>query len=265
MVGVQRSARHHRTFAAEIASRNHSMPRVFGVCLLLVTTTYAQSQLQPFLEELNRALRAGDRTAVAASVRYPVTVSIGGVRVPFSTPAALLERYEDIFTPEVHAAVGRGMLAAVETHPGFMIGNSVLTIQAVEGQLKIVAIVVPPAEAVAASPEAAATNPRAPRRIGLRAGPKPTQFAGWLAAGTRDAYVLFVPKGHLLDVRLERGRGEATVRVVNAATGALLPSTATGAFISTGRAPVDGDYRIEVERTTADELALPYMLSVTIR
>ena len=68
-----------------------------------------------------------------------------------------------------------------------------------------------------------------------------------------------------VDVRLQRGRGEAVVHVVNAATDAPLASRAKATFVVTGRAPVTGDYRIEVQRTSQGDAPLPYMLSVSVR
>src|SRR5687768_1810515 len=57
--------------------------------------------LEPFLRELQRAVAADNRQAVAALVEYPITVFIGGVRVPMRDAAALTEHYDQIFTPEL--------------------------------------------------------------------------------------------------------------------------------------------------------------------
>jgi hypothetical protein len=135
--------------------------------------------------------------------------------------------------------------------------------RSVGGQIRITGIVVP-ARTIADAPPTPAT-PREPRRIGVRAGPKPSQFAGSLAAGTSDAFLVFVQKGQLLDVRLQRGRGEAVVRVVNAATGAPLASGAKATFVVSGRVPDSVDYRIDIQRTSSGEAPLPYLLSVSVR
>ncbi len=228
--------------------------------VLFATLAHAQPALQLFLVELDRALHRGDRAAVAASIRYPVIVSIGGIRVPFQDAQALLDRYEEIFTPELRDLISRGAEAT----------NNTLAVARVGSELKIAAIVVPPVDPNLGSsslpPTDRVVSPGEPRRIGLRAGPRPTRFAGSLPPGAADAYIVFVPKGQLLDVRLERVRGEAIVRVADAATGAPLnPRTAQGALVVTGRAPASADYRIEVQRTSAGESALPYMLAVSMR
>ena len=46
-------------------------------------------------------------------VSYPVTASIGGLRVPFADAASFLSRYDDIFNPLLRAAI-----AAVSLRPG---------------------------------------------------------------------------------------------------------------------------------------------------
>ena len=228
--------------------------RLAVVWVLFVTVAHAQAALQPFLIEIDRALQRGDRAAVAASIRYPVIVSIGGIRVPFQDAETLLDRYEEIFTPELRDLIARGSEVVTETREGFTFGNNALAIARVGSELKISAIVVPPADpalgASSLSPTDRAASPREPRRIGLRAGPRPTRFAGSLPAGAADSYIVFVPKGQLLDVRLERVRTEAVVQVADAATGAPLnPRTAQGALVVSGRAPASADYRIAVQRT----------------
>ena len=277
MVRVQRSPRYPGALAAAVSERrtkNEATPRriikppmyrLIAASVLLTMTVQAQSPIQPFLAELNRALESGDRAAVAALVEYPVTVSIGGVRVPFQSPAALLERFDDVFTPEVRAAVTAG--ASTETKDGFLVAASVVAVTRRGAHLKITSIVVPPpdTQTTAATPATDAANSRAPRRIGVRAGPRPTQFAGLLVAGATDSYVVFVQKGQLLDVRLERGRNEAVLRVVNAATGAPLGARAQGAPVVTGRVEASAEYRIDVQRTSSDDAPLRYMLTVSIR
>ncbi len=236
---------------------------VLACCWVFATAVHAQSTVQPFLFELTRDLQGDNRSAVASRVRYPVVVSIGGLRVPFQDPGALLERYDEIFTRELRDLLARAP-DVVETPDGFAVATNLLTIVRVGAELRIGGIVVPPAETGAGT-----VSPREPRRIGLRAGPNPTRFAGLLPSGAADAYVVFVPKGQLLDVRLERVRGEALVRVARADTGAPLnPRVARGALVVAGRAAADGDYRIDVERverTSVGDADLPYTLAVSMR
>jgi hypothetical protein len=242
------------------------MYRLITAWVVLALTAHAQSPIQPFMTELNRVLESGDRAAVAALVEYPATVSIGGIRVPFQSPAALVERFDDIFTPELRAAVAPGA-SITETRDGFLVATNVVAITRRGAQLRITSIVVPPPDPQTrtASSTPAEAAPRAPRRIGLRAGPGPTRLAGLLAAGATDAYLVYVPKGQLLDARLQRGRSEAALRVFNAATGAPLGAHLNGAPVVTGRVEASAEYRIDVQRTSTGDAPLPYILAVSIR
>ena len=58
-----------------------------------------------FVRELQRNLARDDRPAIAARVRYPLTVFVGGVRIPISSAAALIEQYDIVFTPALKAAI----------------------------------------------------------------------------------------------------------------------------------------------------------------
>ena len=46
-----------------------------------------------------RAVKAGDKAAVAASLRYPITVAVAGKRQRLADPAALIAVYDAVFTP----------------------------------------------------------------------------------------------------------------------------------------------------------------------
>ena len=224
-------------------------------------SAHAQIPLETFVAQLKRAVQANDRHAIAGMIRYPVAVRIGGVRVPFNDAAALLARYDDIFTPELRESIARGTEDVV--------------IEEIEGHLRITSIRVPAvAEGIAhqgqqaadAKPGAVTPSPRA-RRVAIRVGPRPTQIPGTLAGAAVDTFVLYLPKGKLASVRLERvPPGAAAIRVVHARTGVPLDArtSADGRFVS-GRPAEDGDYRIEVRRLGNDDGYLPYMLSLTLR
>ena len=66
-------------------------PRLVVACSVFVAAVQAQSAVETFLAELNRGLASGERAAVAAAIRYPVIVRIGGLRVPFESASALLD------------------------------------------------------------------------------------------------------------------------------------------------------------------------------
>jgi hypothetical protein len=230
-------------------------------------------EVEKFLGELQRASGSDDRNAVVSLIQYPVTVLIDGLRVPFSDSSALLERYEAIFTPTLRETIAR---AVAPDHPqlrrepiavnpdGVVIGNNAVVIERVGDRLRITGITVPrPNGGVAAAPLR-----QEPRRVGIRMGARPTRLSGALAASASDAYMVWIPKGKVLEVRLERVQNRvAVVRVKHAATGASLnPRTADGARVITGQALESADYRIDVERTGSGESApLPYVLSLRLR
>jgi hypothetical protein len=201
-----------------------------------------QVRPEPLLAEIGRALQADDRQHVASLMHYPLTVIFESVRIPFASPATLLERFDEVFTPEVR----RGLAAA-------------LTIERVNGRARVTAIAVP-----RAADDAPVATSRDPRRIAVRGGPRPTRMSGSLASGGLDTYLVFVQKGQLLQVRLDRGRTEAAIDVVNARTGATVNGAGRGVFA--GRVPESADYRISVRHTgPQDAPPLPYLLSVSIR
>ncbi len=218
-----------------------------------------------FLTQLQRASQANDRDTIAALIRYPITISIAGLRVPFADAASFLERYDDVFNAPLRDAIARG--SAIDT-------QSIVVTQ-VEGQLRISSITVPQfasGESADVVPQvdapAGTARKQEPRRVAIRVGPRPTQIPGLLARGATDALILYLPKGMLASGRLERvPAGAAVIRVVHAATGAPLAARtpADGRFVS-GRPSEGGDYRIEVRRTDkTDEAHLPYILSLSLR
>ena len=224
---------------------------------LVATAVYAQENAA-FLSELKAAVRAGDRQSVAGMVVYPAIASIGGLRLPIRTRDDLLQRYDEIFTREMREAIQRD-------------DPNVLELRAAGREWKITTMRVPSNAGRPSDAEAAEERPRfseeAARRLQLRVGPRPMQQSGSLAQGGIDTYVVAVPKGMLLDVRLLRVGRAAAVRVNNAKTGEPLnPHAASGSAAVIGRAPVAGDYKIEVRRTKSpDSAPLPYILSIGVK
>ncbi len=228
--------------------------------------------VEAFLVELQRATQAGDRAAIAAMLQYPITISIDGLRVPFAEAAAFLERYDDIFNPALRDAIARASVSA-----GGVIGANEIRLSEVNGQLRIVSIAVPHHTAGGGTPPVApverstgTARKQEPQRIAIRIGPRPTQIPGLLARGATDVFILFLPKGRLAGIRLERAPvGSAAIRVVHVRTGAPLgtraPAAADGRYVS-GRPPEDGDYRIEVRGAGGgDDEYMPYMLTLSLR
>jgi hypothetical protein len=217
--------------------------------VLSASAAYAQSSPEQFFDALRWAIRSGDRAAVIGRIRYPIAVRIGGLRVPFSDAAALLARYDEIFTPALVSEI-----------------TQQVRVQQINGQWRITAIDVP--DAGADPPPAAGVQTSEPRRVGIRGGPRPTRVSGALQPGGTDAYVLFVPKGRVLEVRVERVQGRAALlRVVHAATGAPFnPRIAGESRVVTGTSADSADYRIEIRRgDSGDPAPLPYVVALSVR
>ncbi len=75
-------------------------------------------------EHFWRALKAGDRNAVATEIRYPIKVSLNGKIKTLRSTAELLAVYDAVFTPDyrkaIAAAIPRNMFVRDE---GAMLGN----------------------------------------------------------------------------------------------------------------------------------------------
>jgi len=121
----------------------------------------------------------------------------------------------DIDDIAYYVAVESGSLELVGRVPltvnrdGLVIGTNAILIQQVDGQLKITSIVVPRPDSDADL--APVAHPQDPRRVGIRIGPRPTQVAGSLAPGATDTDMVWIPKGMMLEVRLERVPNRAAV------------------------------------------------------
>lgn len=237
--------------------------------LAAASTTSAQSpavdKASAFLAELQRAAARNDRQAIAALVRFPITVDVGaGLRVPIADAQAFAQQYDAVVTPAL-----RDTIAGASLKPGarvrvsvsgeqLVIGTNVVVAIAAGGTFKIVSMTVPPPTAGGRS--------SGPRRISVRAGPDPTQLSGSLAGNATDAYLIRAAKGQLIEVRITGVQGRDIVARVVDASGAPVDARAgEGVRAWSGRVAADGDYRIDVSRTTAGSDALPYMLSVRVR
>jgi len=246
---------------------------------ILVDTRLAES----FLRDLQRALAHDDRQAVAAMIHYPITVFVGGFRVPIADASALVERYDLIFTPALKSVVdqsGAGRASAAyplaSTGDSVTIGDTLIVAQSVAGSLKITRITVPlSAPALPTAPRAPTarsaaprTTARDPRRVVFRGGQAFTQVDGVLAPGETSSYIVWAPKGELLEVRVDGVRGrEIVARLVDDRNRAPIDARAGEGFRTwAGRVPASGDYRIEVVRLTKDgQRALRYVIVVRRR
>ncbi len=86
-----------------------------------------------FFTELQKAISAGDRRAVANMCRYPLSVNVGGKRRVVQNRAELISQYPRIFTLEVRRAV---LSLSAPIHlgwRGFMTNQGELWLDAVVG------------------------------------------------------------------------------------------------------------------------------------
>jgi hypothetical protein len=195
-------------------------------------------------------------------VEYPLTVFAGGWNIPVKDRAAFLKSYDAFFTDDVKEAIaGASTRLRIEPNVSFLPFGNVLRIKPIAGSFRIVAIVMPPP----------GTRVRAARRettrVSFPARQDWTAFAGSLAAGEHESYVVRARRNELLEVRIDGFAGRAIVAHVLDPAGVALDARARdGTRVWAGRVPTDGDYRIDVVRTTRDgEPALVYRLTVTLR
>src|SRR5204862_6076514 len=94
------------------------------------------------------------------------------------------------------------------------------------------------------------------------------QYAGSLAAGEHESYVVRAKRNDLLEIRLEGFAGRAVVaHVFDAATRTPLDTRSReGTRVWAGRVPAEGDYWIDVVRTIpSGDAVLIYRLTVSLR
>ena len=229
---------------------------------LLLLPAPADSRLETFLASVQRACTRGDRAALAAMIEYPFTVFAGGWNIPVKDRAAFLRSYDAFFTEDVKEAIaGASTKLRIEPNVSFLPFGNVLRIKPIAGSFRIVAMVMPPP----------GTRVRAARRETLRvsfpARQDWTAYAGSLAAGEHESYIVRAKRNEFLEVRIDGFVGRAIVAHVLDPAGAAVDVRARdGTRVWAGRVPAEGDYRIDIVRTTRDgDPALVYRLTITLR
>ena len=238
------------------------------------TASLDQRSVLLFVRDLHDKMSRDDRQAVAARVRYPLTVFAGDVRIPIADAAAFVTSYEIVVTPALKglvasAAAGGSAPGALTMNAEFAtIGADAVRIARVNAVLMITRIAVPlnatdvPDRATGAGggrhpPE------RTPHRLYLGVGQ--LRRAGALAIGQRDTYVISAAKNQLLELRITGVADRAIVaRLTSARTGKPVDERAqAGVRTWAGRLPDEGDYRIDVVRLdTGHEPRLSYMMTI---
>lgn len=222
--------------------------------LIVAVVLMAATSAEALMGELQRAVARDDRQAVAALVRYPITISVAGMRIPIRDGAALVQSYDAVFTPEIKAAI----------RDGSAIRNKLIQVSAVNGDFKITNL----ASLTRPGTTAGRAAPVAPRRLTFGTPQQLAQATGTLAPGGADAFVAFVEKGKLLEARIDRVRDQDVIlRVVDAKTGQPVDDkAAAGGRSWIGRVPESADYRINVSPgPQATSPSLAYLLVVRKR
>lgn len=258
------------------------LPVVFGTIVPQAAPS-ADSTARPASQEPDRAsarrmvatLREAaardDRAALSALMRYPLEVTVGGLRLPVPDRAAFLELYGSIMTAPMKRVINRarvpdqgsGNRAGRVASSGEISFEDALVIAPVRGDYLVTRLAVPVADNATGRGAAAS----APRSLTFRVG-RPTQVSGSLAAGGRDAYTFHAVQGAFIDARLTGVPGRTVLlRLVHADTGAPLDARAgAGTRVWTGRVGAPTPVRIEVVRQPdSGTETLIYTLSVTLK
>ena len=213
---------------------------------------------------LAQAISRRDRGAVADMVRYPPTVTVGGIGIPIRSRAEMLNVYDAVFTAELRclvdesAAKGAGAIRVYAGGASF--GDGRIHLEDVGGMFKIRSINVPPATGAAAPPNAP------PRRVSLKRGI--AQYSGRLYGDGADSYILTARRGDVVQARIEQFPGRsAALRVVEQKTGkALAQPGAAAPRLWSGTIKEPGDYHIDVVRLAPYCMpSFTYLLTITVK
>jgi hypothetical protein len=229
-----------------------------------------------FVRGLQQAVARDDRRAVAAMIRYPLTVFAGGVRIPVSDASDLERSYEAVFSPTLKLVIAQATLPGKGRPAGsgaivigtdrVVIAGDAVEIELVGGRLLITGIHAPLTAAAPRSGGSKNQGAHPPRRISIGFGR--IEHLGTLRPSGRDAYLLSARKNQMLDLRVTGVSGrDVVLEIVNNRTHAPIDAkTRAGVRSWVGRVPEDADYRIEVVRLTSRGAAdLPYTLLVSLR
>lgn len=224
------------------------MPPVVATILLSASlfgqssNSTADPKATAFTQRILSAMGQRDVDALAAMFRFPVTIQSGPLTIPIANRAALAKAYATVFTPELGCAIERGQKGALQLLPS---GDSFLITKVDE-----------PAGAAPAAP-----RPQ-PRHVDVPSGQ--VQFAGNLAVGGADRYIVAARQGDVLQARIERFQGRAVgVRVVDVKSGKTLSTGQPAARVVSAPVQQPGDVAVEVTRLTFCEPAVSYLLTLS--
>jgi hypothetical protein len=245
------------------------------LALLIAASSFAQSPAESaaqgkavaFTQRLLSAVSHRDIDALAAMLRFPLTVHAGSVTLPIGNREALTKGFETVFTPELGCALERTVApaggraasgdAVRKEGQGFALGRGALQIQP-SGDSFVVTRIDEPANAAPPAPR------RPPQRVDLPSGQ--VQRAGNLAVLGADRYLVGVKAGDGIQARIERFQGRAIgVRIVDAKTGRVLSTGGDSARVVSATASQAGEVAVDVTRLTFCEPAVSYLLTLSRR
>jgi hypothetical protein len=205
-----------------------------------------------FRARLLDAISHRDVETLATMFKFPVTVRAGGVSLPIGNGPALTRSFDTVFTPELGCALER------DTRPTpASLGRGAVQVEP-SGASFLITRINEPAGA------GAAARRSAPRRVDLPAGQ--VQFAGTLAAGGMDRYIVAARQGDIIQARVERFQGRAIgVRVVDAGTGRPVSTGSDSARVVSATAQQPADLAVDVTRLTFCDPAVSYLLTISKR
>lgn len=235
------------------------------VCLVCVARLFGSAQATPvqardaeaFRVKLLDGFARGDRRAVAAMVRYRLTVDAGGLIVPVVSPASLLQMWDVVFPPEVRCMIEQSAIlrqgepapkyAITVDSTGAFFGDGRVRVDRGADGLKITRLVLPPGYGSGLAGK--------PRKVLFTWGKGLATYRGRLSADNVDVYLVQARAGDLLSTDLSVRAERASVRVVQPTGNRILPAaTPAGSDARrtwAGRVPENGEYRVEVARHAA--------------
>jgi hypothetical protein len=216
-----------------------------------------------FTGRLLSAISHRDMNALVSMIRFPVTVHSGEITLPVANRTALAKAYDTIFTPELGCALERassgsgraGAPAVRKESKGLSIGRGAVHIEPSGDSFAITRIDAP----AGASPAAARSQPK---HVDVPSGQ--VQFAGTLAAGGADRYIVTARRGDVLQARIERFQGRAAgVRVVDVKSSKTISTGADSARVVSATAQQPGELAVEVTRLTFCAPSVSYLLTIS--
>jgi hypothetical protein len=248
------------------------LPSLALVIALSTGSIYAQSpatstpegKAVAFTQRLLSAMSRRDVDTLAGMFRFPVTVHTGSVALPIASSAVLAKSYDTVFTPELGCALerstqgagGRGADDSIRKEgDGLSVGRGAVHLQPSGDSFAITRI----DEPAGASPAAPRSQPR---HVDVPSGQ--VQFAGTLAVGGVDRYVVSVRQGDVLQARVERFQGRAIgVRIVDVKSGRAFSNGTEAARVVSATAGHTGDIAVDVTRLTFCEPSASYLLTLS--